>query len=68
MDIFSEINAEGTAIMLVTHDANVAARTERIMFMRDGTIVSELKLAKFNGTDIDGRVGQVTAKMREIGI
>ncbi|MEK4510556.1 ABC transporter ATP-binding protein [Paenibacillus anaericanus] len=68
MDIFSEINAEGTAIMLVTHDAKVAARTERIMFIRDGTIVSELKLPKFAGTNIDGRVKEVTEKMREIGI
>jgi putative ABC transport system ATP-binding protein len=68
MDIFSEINAEGTAIMLVTHDAKVAARTERIMFMRDGKIVNELKLPKFDGTDINGRVEEVTAKMLEIGI
>ncbi len=68
MDIFSEINADGTAIMLVTHDAKVAARTERILFMRDGKIVSELKLPKFDGTDIDRRVEEVTAKMLEIGI
>ncbi len=68
MDILSEINAEGTAIMLVTHDAKVAARTERIMFMRDGTIVSELKLPKFVETDMDGRIEVVTEKMREIGI
>ncbi|BFH66069.1 ABC transporter ATP-binding protein [Paenibacillus dendritiformis] len=68
MDLFSEINAEGTAVMLVTHDAKVAARTERIMFMRDGTIASELKLSKFNGTDMDGRIEKVRVKMREIGI
>lgn len=68
MDIFSEINAGGTAIMLVTHDVKVAARTERVMFMCDGKIVSELKLSKFDGTNIDGRVGKVTEKMREIGI
>jgi len=68
MDIFSEINAEGTAVMLVTHDAKVAARTERILFMRDGNIVSDLKLPKFNGTDMDGRIEKVTMKMREIGI
>jgi len=68
MDIFSEINENGTAVMLVTHDAKIAARTERIMFMRDGKIVSELKLPKFVGTDIDGRVEVVTVKMREIGI
>lgn len=68
MNIFSEINAEGTAVMLVTHDAKVAARTERIMFMRDGTIVSELKLPKYNGTDMDNRIEKITVKMREIGI
>ncbi|WP_316571811.1 ABC transporter ATP-binding protein [Neobacillus sp. YIM B06451] len=68
MDIFSEINADGTAIMLVTHDAKVAARTERILFMRDGKIVSELKFPKFNGTDFERRIEEVTAKMLEIGI
>jgi putative ABC transport system ATP-binding protein len=68
MDIFSEINMEGTAVMLVTHDAKVAARTERILFMRDGSIASELKLPRFDGTDMDGRVEKVTTNMWEIGI
>ncbi|WP_019910465.1 ABC transporter ATP-binding protein [Paenibacillus sp. HW567] len=68
MDIFSEINAEGTTVMLVTHDAKVAARTERIMFMRDGNIVSELRLPKFGGTNMDDRIARVTEKMRDIGI
>lgn len=68
MDIFSKINEAGTAVMLVTHDAKVAARTERIMFMRDGAIVSELNLPKFTGTDIDGRIEKITGKMREIGV
>ncbi|GAA0375580.1 ABC transporter ATP-binding protein [Paenibacillus motobuensis] len=68
MDLLAEINADGTAVMLVTHDVMVAARTERIMFMRDGKIVSELRLSKFDGTDMDDRVRKVTVKMREIGI
>lgn len=68
MNIISEINAEGTAIMLVTHDPKVAARTERILFMRDGMIVSEMRLEKYTNTDMDDRVNKVTAKMREIGI
>jgi len=68
MDLFTEINEDGTAIMLVTHDAVVAARTERIMFMRDGKIVSELKLPKYDGTDITDRIENVMARMREVGI
>lgn len=65
MDIFSEINSEGTAVMLVTHDPKIAAKTERILFMCDGKIVSEMR---FNNTDIDDRIKQVTSKMLEIGI
>ncbi|MFF5996429.1 ABC transporter ATP-binding protein [Lysinibacillus sp. KU-BSD001] len=68
MALFSEINADGTAIMLVTHDVKVAAWTERILFMRDGKIVSEMNLPKFDGTDMDDRVQKITAKMMEIGI
>lgn len=68
MNIFSEINAEGTTVLLVTHDAKVAARTERIMFMRDGKIVSELKLSKYDGTNMGIRTEKVTMKMIELGI
>lgn len=68
MNTFSEINAEGTAIMLVTHDAKVAARTERIMFMCDGQIVSEMRLPKYSGTGLDARTADVTTRMRELAI
>ncbi|MDQ0216796.1 putative ABC transport system ATP-binding protein [Oikeobacillus pervagus] len=68
MDIISEINTEGTAVILVTHDAKVAARTDRIMFMFDGKIVSQLQLNKFSGADLDERIKKVTEKMQEIGI
>lgn len=68
MNIFSEINEEGTTVLLVTHDAKVAARTERVMFMRDGKIVSELKLSKYDGTNMDTRIEKVTRKMIELGI
>ena len=68
MDIFSKINAEGTAITLVTHDAMVAARTECVLFMKDGKIVDKMKLAKFNSSRLDGRIKKITDKMQEIGI
>lgn len=47
MDIFGEINNDGTTIMLVTHDVSVAARTDRVVFMLDGKIEGELNLGKY---------------------
>jgi putative ABC transport system ATP-binding protein len=39
MDLLTELNKQGTTIAIVTHDANVAARTKRIIQMVDGVIV-----------------------------
>lgn len=47
MDILSGINGEGTTILLVTHDAKVAAKTERVLFMIDGKITGEKYLGKY---------------------
>lgn len=47
MEIFHTINAAGTTIMLVTHDPKVAAQTERILYMSDGTLAGELCLGKY---------------------
>jgi lipoprotein-releasing system ATP-binding protein len=39
MDIFKEINAEGTTIVMVTHELDLAAQAHRIVEMRDGQVV-----------------------------
>jgi putative ABC transport system ATP-binding protein len=36
--LFDRLNADGTAIVVVTHDAAVAARASRLLKMRDGRI------------------------------
>lgn len=48
MSILAKINKKGTTVMLVTHDAKVAAKTERILFMVDGTIVAQKKMNKYD--------------------
>lgn len=42
MDILLKINEEGTTIVIVTHDAKVAAQSEQVFFMEDGQIEENL--------------------------
>jgi putative ABC transport system ATP-binding protein len=43
MELLTELNQQGTTIALVTHDANVAAKTKRTIQMLDGLIVETAK-------------------------
>lgn len=46
LDIINAINAEGTTVIIVTHDVKVAARAGRVIFLLDGNIHDELMLEK----------------------
>jgi putative ABC transport system ATP-binding protein len=41
LDLFGELNASGVTVVVVTHDADVAARAERTVELRDGRIVAD---------------------------
>ena len=43
MDELCKLNNEGTTIMMVTHDAKVAARCSRVLYILDGRIKGEFK-------------------------
>jgi putative ABC transport system ATP-binding protein len=60
MDILGELNAEGTTIMLVTHGAKVAARTDRVLYMVDGRIVGDRHQGRYTGRHLDQRHTDVT--------
>ncbi len=48
MKLLLDINRTGTTIMIVTHDAKIAAKTERVLYMMDGTIKGQYKLSKYD--------------------
>ena len=41
MNLFKEINKEGTTVVVVTHDANVASYCQRTIRLHDGNIIGE---------------------------
>ena len=44
MDELEKLNADGTTIMLVTHDPKVAAKCKRVLYIVDGSIKGEFKM------------------------
>lgn len=69
MDILADINASGTTVMLVTHDAKVAAKSERVLFMIDGKVVAELTMGKYDRAESDAkeREEKLSAWLSELG-
>lgn len=42
LDIFSDLNASGQTILMVTHSLKAASRAGRVLFIKDGTLVHQL--------------------------
>lgn len=51
MEELQKINAEGTTVMLVTHDVKVAAKCTRVMYIVDGNIKGEYHLERCSSLD-----------------
>jgi putative ABC transport system ATP-binding protein len=69
MELLADINSAGTTILLVTHSAKIAARTDRVLFMLDGRIVSEKRLGKYtgNGSERKAREEALSSWLFEMG-
>lgn len=68
MELFSDINRDGTAVVLVTHDSSVAAWSDRVLFMRDGAIVNEYSFPQDGKKDIEERTIAVRERLRLLGM
>ncbi|HEX2687367.1 MAG TPA: ATP-binding cassette domain-containing protein, partial [Kofleriaceae bacterium] len=45
MDLLSEIHRSGITVLVVTHDAEVASRTQRTIRLKDGKVMTPHELA-----------------------
>lgn len=68
MKELNRINAEGTTIMLVTHDMKVAAKSDRVLYIEDGNIKGELAFGKFcSGEETRERERKIAGWLVEMG-
>lgn len=61
LNILSFLNQQGQTILMVTHDIRSAIRGNRILYLEDGSIVSELNLGTFE--DVEEKMKQREEKL-----
>lgn len=67
MDIINRINKQGTTVLLVTHDAKVAARADRVIYLEDGRLKEALELGKFVETAAADREEKLKEWLEKMG-
>ncbi len=53
MDLFQDLNREGIAIVMMTHERNLVGYAEREIEMRDGTVIGDRKVADHRDAHLD---------------
>lgn len=66
LNLFTNLHEKGQTILLVTHDREAALRGNRILYMEDGRMISELALPEY-GEDRDAREKKLAAWLEELG-
>lgn len=66
LDIFTELHTQGQTIVMVTHDMKAAARGNRVLYLKDGVILDELKLDTYFPED-DNRYERLRQFLKEMG-
>ena len=51
LDVLTQLNNDGQSIVMVTHDMKTARRGNRVLYLKDGVIIDELKLGKYRHND-----------------
>lgn len=67
MEELARLNAEGTTIMLVTHDVKVAAKCTRILYIVDGNLKGEYKLDKYDSAKPRDRERALNGWLMDMG-
>ena len=67
LDIFTGVHENGQSIVMVTHDIKTALRGTRVIYLRDGKVVGEHRMAKYGEDDLKERREKLMAFLDEMG-
>lgn len=64
MEIFKQINEGGVGVVMVTHDISSAASANRVIFLKDGKIIEEIK----NSSNYPNNISSIGKLMERLEI
>lgn len=67
LEIFSDINASGQSIVMVTHDLKAAAYGSRVIYLKDGRIDGDLRLGAYHKEAAEQREQTLYTFLKERG-
>lgn len=67
LDIFTKLHKSGQSIVMVTHDLKTALRGNRVIYLKDGKIEGELKMADYGTDEIKKRRALLQDFLDEMG-
>ncbi|MCR5529245.1 MAG: ABC transporter ATP-binding protein [Saccharofermentans sp.] len=67
LDVFTSLHNDGQSIVMVTHDIKTALRGNRVIYLRDGSVVGEYKMPLYGTDDVVARRDSLQAFLNEMG-
>ena len=62
MNLFERLNKQGMTIVMVTHDPKMASYCSRLILLKDGMILEDMR----NGGDQEAFYQEILGKMKEL--
>ena len=67
MDTLTDVHRSGSTIVMVTHDPGVAARGDRVIYLRDGVLVDSNEMGPWQEEKAQQREDDLLAWLRNLG-
>lgn len=66
LNLFTEFNRSGQSVIMVTHDVKSAIRGNRVLYLRDGKLLDECDLGKYDG-NTEERINKLNEFLGDMG-